>query len=72
MTIVEQYNLTLQIEVVKEQSAEMLARLCKYVGDTYFSKCTDLLLSFSNIVNTELYRGIKIAPTTYGKIGGRD
>lgn len=55
MTIVEQYNLTLQIEVVKEQSAETLARLCKYVGNTYFSKCTDLLLSFSNIVNTELY-----------------
>lgn len=55
MTIVEQYNLTLQIEVVKEQSAEKLARLCKYVEDTYFGKCTDLLLSFSNIVNTELY-----------------
>lgn len=55
MIIVEQYNLTLQIEVVKEQSAETLARLCKYVGNTYFSKCTDLLLSFSNIVNTELY-----------------
>lgn len=55
MTIVEQYNLTLQIEVVKEQGAETLARLCKYVGNTYFSKCTDLLLSFSDIVNTELY-----------------
>lgn len=55
MTIVEQYNLTLQIEVVKEQSAETLARLCKYVENTYFSKCTDLLLSFSDIVNTELY-----------------
>lgn len=55
MTIVEQYNLTLQIEVVKEQSAEKLARLCKYVGDAYFSKCTALLADFSNIVNTELY-----------------
>lgn len=55
MNIIEQYNLTLQIEVLKEQSAETLARLCKLVGDSDTSKCIDLLKAFSHIVNTELY-----------------
>ena len=55
MSVIEQYNLTLQIEVLKEQSAEILARLCKLVGDSETSKCIDLLKAFSHIVNTELY-----------------
>ena len=55
MNIIEQYNLTLQIEVLKEQSAETLARLCKIVGDSNTSKYIDLLKAFSYIVNTELY-----------------
>ena len=55
MNIIEQYNLTLQIEVLKEQSAETLVRLCKIVGDSNTSKYIDLLKAFSYIVNTELY-----------------
>ena len=55
MNIVEQYNLTLQIEVVKEQSAETLARLCKLVEECGSNDCEDLLKAFSHIVNTKLY-----------------
>ena len=55
MNIVEQYNLTLQVEVVKEQSAETLARLCKLVEKSSSNDCKDLLKVFSHIVNTKLY-----------------
>ena len=55
MNIVEQYNLTLQVEVVKEQSAETLARLCKLVEKSSSNDCEDLLKAFSHIVNTKLY-----------------
>lgn len=55
MDVVEQYNLTLQIEVVKEQSAETLARLCKLVEECGSNDCEDLLKAFSHIVNTKLY-----------------
>ena len=55
MDVVEQYNLTLQIEVVKEQSAETLARLCKLVEECGSNDCEDLLQAFSHIVNTKLY-----------------
>ncbi|WP_274204754.1 hypothetical protein [Veillonella rogosae] len=39
MNVVEQYNLTLQIEVLKEQSAETLARLCNLVEESGTSDC---------------------------------
>lgn len=55
MNIVEQYNLTLQIEVVKEQSAETLAHLCKLEEASGEVNCEALLNAFSHIVNTELY-----------------
>lgn len=55
MNIVEQYNLTLKIEVIKEQSSERLARLCKLVEESSDSNCVELLKAFSHIVNTELY-----------------
>lgn len=55
MNIVEQYNLTLQVEVVKEQSAETLARLCKLVEKSSSNEYEDLLKAFSHIVNTKLY-----------------
>ena len=55
MNIVEQYNLTLKIEVIKEQSSERLARLCKLVEKSSASNCLELLKAFSHIVNTELY-----------------
>ena len=55
MNIVDQYNLTLQIEVVKEQSAETLARLCKLVDESGTNHCIEFLKAFSHIVNTELY-----------------
>lgn len=55
MNIVEQYNLTLKIEVIKEQSSERLARLCKLVEKSSASNCVELLKVFSHIVNTELY-----------------
>ncbi len=55
MNIVEQYNLTLKIEVIKEQSSERLARLCKLVEKSSASNCVELLKAFSHIVNTELY-----------------
>lgn len=55
MNIIEQYNLTLQIEVVKEQSAETLARLCKLVEGRDTTNCVELLKAYSYIVNTELY-----------------
>ena len=60
MDVVEQYNLTLQIEVVKEQSAETLARLCKLVEECGSNDCEDLLKAFSHIVNTELYMVLSI------------
>ena len=53
MNIIEQYNLTLQIEVVKEQSAETLARLCKLVEGRDTTNCVELLKAYSYIVNTE-------------------
>lgn len=55
MNIIEQYNLTLQIEVVKEQSAETLARLCKLVEGRDTTNCVELLKAYSYIVNIELY-----------------
>ena len=55
MNIVEQYNLTLKIEVIKEQSSERLSRLCKLVEESSASNCVELLKAFSHIVNTELY-----------------
>lgn len=55
MNMIEQYSLTLQIEVVKEQSAETLAHLCKLVQKKGTSDCVDALKEFSHIVNTELY-----------------
>lgn len=55
MNMIEQYSLTLQIEVVKEQSAETLAHLCKLVQKNGTSDCVELLKAYSHIVNTELY-----------------
>ena len=55
MNVVEQYNLTLQIEVLKEQSAETLARLCKLVDGSGTSDCVEALKAYSHMVNTELY-----------------
>lgn len=55
MNIIEQYNLTLQIEVLKEQSAETLARLCKLVEGSETSDFVECLKAYSNIVNAELY-----------------
>ena len=60
MNIVEQYNLTLQIEVIKEQSAETLARLCKLVDASGSSDCVEALQAYSHIVNTELYLATSI------------
>lgn len=60
MNVVEQYNLTLQIEVVKEQSAETLARLCKLVDGSGTSSCVEVLKAYSHIVNTELYLAASI------------
>ena len=60
MNIVEQYNLTLQIEVIKEQSAETLARLCKLVDAGGSSACIEALQAYSHIVNTELYLATSI------------
>ena len=60
MNIIEQYNLTLQIEVVKEQSAETLAHLCKLVEEREKVNCEALLKDFSHIVNTELYMAASI------------
>ena len=49
-----QYNLTLQIEVAKEQGAELLARACY---ETYVMGKDDshLLYELSHLVNTEIY-----------------
>ena len=55
MNVIEQYSLTLQIEVVKEQSAETLAHLCKLVQKNGTSDCVEILKAYSHIVNTELY-----------------
>ena len=55
MNMIEQYSLTLQIEVVKEQSAETLAHLCKLVQKNGTSDCVEVLKAYSHIVNTELY-----------------
>ena len=60
MNVVEQYNLTLQIEVLKEQSAETLARLCNLVEGSGTSDCVELLKAYSHIVNTELYLATSI------------
>ena len=60
MNVVEQYNLTLQIEVLKEQSAETLARLCKLVDGNGTSDCVEALKAYSHIVNTELYLATSI------------
>ena len=60
MNVVEQYNLTLQIEVLKEQSAETLARLCNLVEESDTSDCVELLKAYSHIVNTELYLATSI------------
>ena len=60
MKVVEQYNLTLQIEVLKEQSAETLARLCKLVDKSGNSDCVEALKVYSHMVNTELYLATSI------------
>ena len=60
MNVVEQYNLTLQIEVRKEQSAETLARLCKLVDGNGTSDCVEALKEYSHMVNTELYLATSI------------
>lgn len=60
MNVVEQYNLTLQIEVFKEQSAETLARLCKLVDKSGNSDCVEALKVYSHMVNTELYLATSI------------
>ena len=60
MNVVEQYNLTLQIEVLKEQSAETLARLCKLVDGSGTSDCVEALKAYSHMVNTELYLATSI------------
>ena len=60
MNVVEQYNLTLQIEVLKEQSAETLARLCKLVDKSGTSDCLEALKAYSYMVNTELYLATSI------------
>ena len=60
MNVVEQYNLTLQIEVLKEQSAETLARLCKLVDESGTSDCVEALKAYSHMVNTELYLATSI------------
>ena len=60
MNVVEQYNLTLQIEVLKEQSGETLARLCNLVEESGTSDCVELLKAYSHIVNTELYLATSI------------
>ena len=60
MNVVEQYNLTLQIEVLKEQSAETLARLCKLVDGSGNSDCVEALKAYSHMVNTELYLATSI------------
>lgn len=60
MNVVEQYNLTLQIEVLKEQSAEILARLCKLVDEIGTSACEEALKAYSHIINTELYLATSI------------
>ena len=60
MNVVEQYNLTLQIEVLKEQSGETLARLCNLVEGSGTSDCVELLKAYSHIVNTELYLATSI------------
>ena len=60
MNVVEQYNLTLKIEVLKEQSAETLARLCKLVDRSGISDCIEVIKAYSHIVNTELYLATSI------------
>lgn len=60
MNVVEQYNLTLQIEVLKEQSTETLARLCDLVEESGTSDCVEALKAYSHIVNTELYLATSI------------
>ena len=60
MKVIEQYNLTLQIEVLKEQSAETLARLCKLVDKSGNSDCVEALKVYSHMVNTELYLATSI------------
>ena len=60
MNVVEQYNLTLQIEVLKEQSAETLARLCNLVDESGTSDCVEALKAYSHMVNTELYLATSI------------
>lgn len=60
MNVVEQYNLTLLIEVLKEQSAETLARLCKLVDGSGTSDCVEALKAYSHMVNTELYLATSI------------
>lgn len=60
MNVVEQYNLTLKIEVLKEQSAEILARLCKLIDRSGTSDCIEVIKAYSHIVNTELYLATSI------------
>ena len=60
MNVVEQYNLTLQIEVLKEQSAETLACLYNLVEESGSSECVEVLKAYSHIVNTELYLATSI------------
>ena len=60
MNVVEQYNLTLKIEVLKEQSAETLARLCKLVDRSGISDFIEVIKAYSHIVNTELYLATSI------------
>ena len=72
MNMIEQYSLTLQIEVVKEQSAETLAHLCKLVQKNGTSDCVDALKEFSHIVNTELYMVTSIVDLESLKIDMRE
>ena len=60
MNVVEQYNLTLQIEVLKEQSAETLVHLCNLVDESGTSDCVEALKAYSHMVNTELYLATSI------------
>ena len=49
MNVVEQYNLTLQIEVLKEQSAETLARLCNFGDVEHNVKAGETLIMPSEV-----------------------
>lgn len=57
MDIVDQYNLTLQIEVAKEQGAELLARIYHYLlpGKPSEYAYGELTQELTHIINTELY-----------------